>query len=492
MLIGPIATARPVEVIQHNYPKTDMASILPKSLFSNLGRLETEQPLPGRVRELVVQQEMMSERLIGWVQLALAATFAVLYALSPRPADAPMTMYEPVPIALGAYALFTIGRLILSYRGHIPGWLLVLSILLDMTLLIGLIWSFHIQYGQPAAFSLKVPTFIYLFVFIALRALRFDHRFVLTAGLAAAAGWTLLFAFALQTSGPGDVTRNFIEYVTSNKILRGAEFDKIFSILMITGILTIAVWRARRTLFTAVRESAATRDMRRFLSEGLAETITSSEAQLQAGEAAERDAAILMLDIRGFTLFSSDRAPQDVVKLLTGYHARIVPLIEAHNGVIDKFMGDGVMATFGALAPSEHAAADALSALEAIIAETEKWRADLPAAGVSVPLDVNAAVAAGPVVFATLGSVDRLEYTVIGEAVNLTAKLEKHNKVLGTRALVSGDTFQKAIAGGYEPTLDNEAITKSTVAGVAAPLDLVALSAQPLQLPSEHAIVDVG
>lgn len=452
-----------------------MATIVPKRLSTKLGLREAEHRLPERVRQLVVQQEIQSERLIGWVQLGLAATFGILFGIAPRPADAPMVMYEPVPIALSAYALFTIGRLILSYRGHIPGWLLVLSILLDITLLIGLIWSFHIQYGQPAAFSLKVPTFIYLFVFIALRALRFDHRFVLTAGLAAALGWSVLFIFALEASPPDSITRNFIEYVTSNKILRGAEFDKIFSLLMITGILTAAVWRARQTFVIAVRESAATRDMRRFLSEGLAEAITSSEAQLQAGEAVERDAAILMLDIRGFTGFSSITTPKAVVDMLTGYHARIVPIIEAHSGVIDKFMGDGVMATFGALEPSEHAAAEALGALEDILRETERWRQDLPSLGVAVPLDVNAAVAAGRVVFATLGSVDRLEYTVIGEAVNLTAKLEKHNKVLGTHAIVPQETLQAAVKQGYRPGLMHQMFPESKVGGVGKPLDLVAL-----------------
>ena len=71
---------------------------------------------------------------------------------------------------IAAYFLFTVARLVLSYRMRLPGWLLVVSMLADTALLLGLIWWFHIQYGQPAAFSLKVPTFIYIFVFIALRA----------------------------------------------------------------------------------------------------------------------------------------------------------------------------------------------------------------------------------------------------------------------------------------------------------------------------------
>jgi adenylate cyclase len=78
---------------------------------------------------------------------------------------------------LTAYFAFTLGRLIGSHRGQLPNWLLM-----------ALIWSFHIQYMQPASFYLKAPTMIYAFIFIALRALRFEPRFILLAGAAAALG----------------------------------------------------------------------------------------------------------------------------------------------------------------------------------------------------------------------------------------------------------------------------------------------------------------
>ena len=454
-----------------------MRAMLPKTLFSHLGAPEHGPRIPRRVHKLILEQEARSERLISWVQLMLVGTFSALFAIAPRPADAPMSMVEPVPIALAAYALFTLGRLALSYRGFMPGWLLVASILLDTALLIGLIWSFHIQYGQPAAFSLKVPTFLYIFVFVALRALRFDHRFVLSAGLFAAAGWIILLLFALSDSPPEAVTRNFVTYMTSNAILLGAEFDKIFTVLLMTAILTLAVWRARKTLLTAVREQAAGREMRRFLSEGVAEAITGSETMLKAGEAAERNAAIVMLDIRGFTRFSTTVTPKQVVAMLTSFHARIVPIVEAHGGVVDKFLGDGVMVTFGAVAPSKSAAADALSALEAIMDEAGEWSASQTSGHNGGALEVNGAAVAGPVVFATLGNADRLEYTVIGEAVNLAAKLEKHNKVEGTRALVPAATFEAALAAGYRPSSAVERRVARRIIGAPEPLDLVALRA---------------
>lgn len=452
-----------------------MATWLPKGLFTELG-VRPEPRLPDRVRALIARQESESERLISWAQLAVLLTFATLFLVAPRPADAGMPMYEPVPIALTAYGLFTLGRLVLSYRGSMPGWLLVLSILSDMTLLIGLIWSFHIQYGQDPAFSLKVPTFIYVFVFIALRALRFDHRFVLSAGLSAAVGWLLLVVLTVRASAPEAITRSFTAYLNSNSILIGAEFDKIFTILLVTAILTFAVWRGRQLLVTAVKEEAASREIRRFLSKGVAEAIASSDQLVEAGEAAERDAAIVMLDIRGFTRFSTKVAPTRVVEMLTSFHARIVPIVQGNGGVIDKFLGDGVMATFGAVKASPTAAADALTALSEIMVEARAWSQDMRQSADGADLTVNGAAAAGRVVFATLGSAERLEYTVIGEAVNLAAKLEKHNKVEATAAIVTASMFDLACEQGYVPRRPPDRRPARTVAGVPEPVDLVALA----------------
>lgn len=151
-----------------------MRALIPRSLTANLGTGGSLSALPTRVRRLVEAQELRSERLIGWTQLAIVLIFATLYAIAPKPTDAITAMFQPVPMALGAYLVFTVVRLGLSYVGYLPGWLLVLSMLVDVGLLLGLIWSFHLQYEQPAAFYLKIPTFIYIFVFISLRALRFD------------------------------------------------------------------------------------------------------------------------------------------------------------------------------------------------------------------------------------------------------------------------------------------------------------------------------
>ncbi|MHA1113411.1 MAG: adenylate/guanylate cyclase domain-containing protein [Alphaproteobacteria bacterium] len=431
--------------------------------------------LPLRVRETIARQQAASEVLIGWIQFGIVATFATLYAVAPK-TFSDDAAFEPVPWVLGAYFVFTLIRLALAYRGHLPGWLLNMSVVVDMALLLVTIWSFHLQYGQPASFYLKAPTLLYVFIFIALRALRFEARYVVLAGIVAASGWLVLMLYAIIVD-PMDnmVTRDYVLYMTSNHVLVGAEFDKIVSILMVTLILAVAIHRARRLLVRSVAEQTAARELSRFFAPEIAERIAQAEEVIAAGQGEARDAAILFVDIRGFTALAAEIPADDVFCLLSDYQSRMVPAVRAHGGAVDKFMGDGIMATFGAVVPSETYAADALRCVDDLMAEVEAWNNARAATG-APRLRIGAAVATGRVVFGAVGDADRLEYTVIGDAVNLAAKLEKHNKQEGVRALATTETLALAGRQGYVPTAEIETRRGRAVAEVDAPLDLAVLA----------------
>ncbi len=433
-----------------------------------------ESELPERVREAIQSQGDATERLIGWIQLAVVLTFASLYAISPKTFPAEQA-FEPVPWVIGAYALFTLLRLALAYRISLPGWFLILSIVFDMALLFGLIWTFHIQYQQPASFYLKAPTLLYVFIFITLRALRFEARFVIAAGLAAAFGWLLMVLYVIKID-PSDnmITRDYVAYMTSNSILLGAEFDKIVSILMVAAILGVALTRGRALLVRSVAEGAAARELSRFFAPEVAERIRGAKQEVAVGSGELREAAILNLDLRGFTRFAKTRNPDEVMGLLAEYQHRMVQVIQDHGGSIDKFLGDGIMATFGVTEASENHAADALRALERALALGAEWTAAKRAEGLPCP-EVNGAVATGQVMFGAVGDATRLEYTVIGDAVNLSAKLEQHNKVLRSRALTDAATFDLARAQGFAPQAEVRRVERAEVVGLDQGVDLVVL-----------------
>ena len=425
--------------------------------------------LPDRIRAAIQHEQDRGEILIGWMQAGVVAMFAMLYAISPKTFSRSVT-FEPVPWALAAYALFTLARLALAYRTRLPGWFLALSVVVDMALLLGLIWTFHLQYMQPPSFYLKAPTVLYLFLFIALRALRFEARYVLLAGGVAALGWLAMVGYAV--SDGSSVTRNYVQDLTSNSVLLGAEFDKVVSILVVTGILAVALTRARGLLERAVAEGVAAQDLSRFFAPEVARRIRLSEQAIQAGEGQVRDAAVLFLDIRGFTSIAASMPPSAVMRLLAEYQARLVPLIRAQGGSIDKFLGDGILASFGAATPSATYAADGLRALQAAIGAVAAWNDERAHAG-KTSVVVNGAVACGRILFGALGDATQLEYTVIGDTVNLAAKLEKHNKAAGAAALTTAECYDLACRQGFQG--GGRPLNGERVAGLDTPVDLVAL-----------------
>lgn len=433
--------------------------------------------LPDRVREAIERQQEQSEILIGWVQLAIVVLVTTVYETSTMPGGVVQEDYSFEFEVLAIYGAFCLLRLGLAYARLLRPWMLYLSVIADIFLLMGLIYSFHYKYAQPAVFYLKVPTLLYVFLFIALRALRFEARFVLFTGLVAIAGWIGLILYAIGgRGGPANPTDDFVEYMTSNALLVHAEVDKIIAILLTTLVLALAISRARHLLVQAVSESAAAQDLSRFFDPGVAARIRGAEMSIKAGEGELRDVAILTVDLRGFTRLSTELAPDEVMKVLQDYQRRVCPLITAAGGSIDKFLGDGILASFGAVQPSSTAAADALRAADSVMGVATDWAAERRAAGLP-PLEIGLAAASGRVVFGAVGDGERLEFTVIGDAVNLATKLEKHNKEERTRALTDGATYDLAERQGYRPSGTHERRPRRRVGGVAESVDIVVLAA---------------
>ncbi|MEO1000115.1 MAG: adenylate/guanylate cyclase domain-containing protein, partial [Pseudomonadota bacterium] len=172
-----------------------------------------DDPLPARVQGAIRRQEDRAERMIGWAQLAVVMIFGSLYFASPSTSipDAP---FEPVPYILALYLGLTVIRIIWSYVTRLPAWSLAISSIYDIGLLMTLIWLFHIQYQQPPSFYLKAPTLLYVFIFIALRALRFDARFVLWTGLVAAFGWGFMIVYVVTVDPANSmITHDYIAYM---------------------------------------------------------------------------------------------------------------------------------------------------------------------------------------------------------------------------------------------------------------------------------------
>ena len=168
---------------------------------------------------------------------------------------------------------------------------------------------------------------------VALRSLRFEPGYVILAGVVSALGWLGMLARIAAGESPLD----YVHYLTSNSVLIGAEADKIISILMVTGILAVSLARARALLVRAVRESFAAG-----ISPGSSTRAWRTGSPRRTARSAPAGeigtASILNVDIRGFTSYAEQVSPAEAVGMLAQYQALVVPIVQSHNGTIDKFL----------------------------------------------------------------------------------------------------------------------------------------------------------
>ena len=421
-----------------------------------------------------MDQRTKSENLIGWVQAALVTVLGTLYLVAPSTSP-PDAVFRPVPWALGIYGAFTALRLILAYRNRLSFGLKIASVLVDVSMLMITIWSFHIQYGQPAAFYLKAPTLLYVFIFIVLRALTITPGYVLFTGFTAAAGWLALLGYALAEPGAmALVTHNYVEYMTSTKILIGGEIDRIVSILIVTLVLSVSVARARQLLFHAVEDQAAATQLSRFFSPEIAERLVRADELLHPGDGEQLEAAAMFIDLRGFTQLAAALPPAELIDLLREYQRVAVPIIHRNNGSVATYLGDGIMVTFGATRSTPTYCADAMRCAESLLAALANWcrereAANLPAPGVGIGLE------AGTVTCGVIGDEGRLEFAIIGDPVNRAAKLQNQTKLEGVLGLASLTCRDRALQQGYVPKAAQRVLADRAVAGVTGLMSLVVL-----------------
>jgi adenylate cyclase len=426
---------------------------------------------PPRVSQEIARSQREAERWVAGAQVAVIVAAALAYTFTPRgfSPDAPIAA---LPLGIVALMLLIGLRAWFAWSGQLTRPVLAASVVAEMVVLLAMLWGFAPQYETTLPVALKNALFATIFVLIALRALRFEPIWVWLSGLTAAIGWSLLAWFAWREAGPGGQTMDFVVAATTGRIDAHDEVIRVAVILIVTAVLAVALARARLTLARAVQSSQSAAALAQFFDTEVASQITSTDLAPTAGQSVMRDAAIMFTDLRGFTRASATLSPADLIALIGEYQNVVLPVVRAHGGNIDKLMGDGIHASLGAVQPSPTYAADALRSIEAILATARRWSEDRAARGLG-GLGIGIGVAHGPLVFGIIGVEQRLEYTVIGEPVNLAAKLEKHNKEEGTAACATASLITLAKQQDVSLTASGfELRSARLVAGTAEPLDL--------------------
>jgi adenylate cyclase len=277
------------------------------------------------------------------------------------------------------------------------------------------------------------PPLLGLFFVIAAAGVRQDPLLCLLAGALAVVGFAAALVVAQSQADPRMVDAG-VFFFASKEV-----WVARFMIIAFTTLMVALAARNARRLATdtggAMAEQArVVQVFGRYVDRSVAKAALDGEAGAQT-----REVTVLFTDLREFTAFAERLEPAETLALLNDHYDALVPEVHRHGGAVNKFIGDAVMATFGAPGPSEDHARRALAAARGMLDAQDRLNARLRAEG-RPELTMGVGVATGRVVLGTLGGADRMEYAVIGDTVNTAARLEGLNKQLGTRLLFSEAT----------------------------------------------------
>jgi adenylate cyclase len=185
----------------------------------------------------------------------------------------------------------------------------------------------------------------------------------------------------------------------------------------------------------------ARNNLSRYFSPNIVELLAAQDEPLGAGR--RETVAVLFADIVAFTRMAEDMPPENVLALLREFHTRMTAEIFASGGTVDQYMGDGMIAVFGAPAASPNDAANALNCAERMLEALERWNREREGKG-EARIDIGIGVNHGPVVLGDVGSEHSMSFTAIGDTVNTAARLQTLTRSLDT-PLVVGDSVVQAV-----------------------------------------------
>jgi adenylate cyclase len=287
------------------------------------------------------------------------------------------------------------------------------------------------QYVGPVYALLTPAPFVYPLL-IVLSTLRLDFKLCVFTGAVAAIQYWYVSLVYIHQAGP----RLQIEplmVAPPPHILKGF-------LLLLTGIaagvVTIQVRKRILNSFEMVEErNRISRTFGEYVSPIVMNKLLTLKPDLRSEK---REVCVMFLDIRDFTSFAEKRSPEEVVRYLESLFEFMIEIVNRHHGVINKFLGDGFMAVFGAPLSDGGDCLNGVAAAREILTRVEKE----VALGNVLPTTVGIGLHAGEAVTGSIGSSLRKEYTVIGDVVNLASRIEKLNKRFQSQLLISENVWQ--------------------------------------------------
>ncbi|WP_347252099.1 adenylate/guanylate cyclase domain-containing protein [Legionella sp.] len=383
-----------------------------------------------------LKSEKLRTTILTSVFAVLALMWIIFIALSPEEYHQYMrnASVAILPGYLATVSLYflLVRKIICQYlkqKKIMPNFLRYLNAFIEVSIpSIGII--FFSKFQTPAYVLLMPPVLIY-FLFIILSALTLNEWLCRFSGLVAAVEYGVISYYILHYTNTAGIDPFLMERHTF-----ASRIAVLFIGGIVTGFITSQIKKQLNAVFTAQKE----RDrIESIFGQHVSPEVVSRLLSKDANASEYIPVCIMFLDIRNFTHFTEQNDPSTVVKYLNNFFQYTVEIIHENKGIINKFLGDGFMAVFGAPISSGNDVANAVRAALTIIQrrDEEVKKGNIPDMKLGIGLHFGYAVTG------TIGTKRRLEYTIVGDVVNSAAHIEQLNKTYNTSVLISEDAINK-------------------------------------------------
>jgi len=306
----------------------------------------------------------------------------------------------------------------------------------------------------PLTFQYESEVFKFFFLLLAMATLCYSWRTIIAVGTWTTGLWLgaagLIWYFngdhAALSDGINAVLpddHEFLRYaVDPTHVKWDFRIQDVVAFMLCAIILAISVRRSSKLLLAQAAVERERANLARYFSPNVVDQLSTNDEPLK--QVVEQDIAVLFVDIIGFTTYASEREPREVIQTLREFHGRMEREVFRHDGTLDKYLGDGLMATFGTPLAGDEDALNALRCARAMAVAVDTWNAERRENG-REEIHAGFGIHAGPVVLGDIGA-NRLEFAVIGNTVKVASRLESMTRQLDGRIVASDDLMTRALA----------------------------------------------
>jgi adenylate cyclase len=366
------------------------------------------------------------------------------------------------------YGLVTVIGLFLAWRGIFHPAIPFLFVTFDIVLVVAQVRMLAVAMGMPPDSIFRLPATALIFVFLIHASMRYRPLLV---AYAAALSVILMELLPFWPAVLSPRIEEMHAMAQANLVgLLNYQALPLTLIALAAFILFVSVRRTRGLLLASINQAARTARLSRYFSPNLAARLADDDSdQLLAGR--RQPAAVLFVDIRGFTALGEAMTPDALSAFLAEYRHRLVQPVFSYGGTVDKFMGDAIMAVFGSPIQRSDDAGRALRCVMEILDAAARWSLERERSG-QAPVAIGIGAHYGEVFAGAVGCEHLREYTVIGDTVNVAQRLERLSREVDSPLVVSAALLQ---AAGAERSAEWRRLPPQRLKGHSEPVEVLCL-----------------